>query len=93
MNRNNRFFYLVDKFESEAILPSPPLALPKTDAAIKLEFGTKEQQPQLRLITLENKENIIDGNLLPAPTPFPSRPVTVTVLPCRLKNDVSSSNI
>jgi len=57
------------------------MAIPKTDAAIKLELGTKEQS---RLITIENKENIIDGNLLPAS----SRSAAMPVIPCRLKNDV-----
>jgi hypothetical protein len=66
---------------------------PKTDAAIKLELGVKEQQQhQPRLMTIENKENIIDGNLLPAPLPVPSRSATVPIMPCRPKNDVSSFN-
>ena len=56
---------------------------------MKLEFGNQ----QARLLTVDNKENIIDGNLLPAPTPFPSRPMTVPVIPCRLKNDVRLYNI
>ncbi|CAF0743438.1 unnamed protein product [Rotaria sp. Silwood1] len=75
----------VDKFECETILPSPPIAIPKTDAAIKLELSIKEQQP--RLMTIENKENITDGNLLPAPIPISSRTATVNIIPCRLKND------
>ncbi|CAF3396534.1 unnamed protein product [Rotaria sp. Silwood1] len=75
----------VDKFECETILPSPPIAIPKTDAAIKLELSIKEQQP--RLMTIENKENITDGNLLPAPIPISSRTATINIIPCRLKND------
>ncbi|CAF5164146.1 unnamed protein product [Rotaria sp. Silwood1] len=75
----------VDKFECETILPSPPIAIPKTDAAIKLELSIKEQQPCL--MTIENKENITDGNLLPAPIPISSRTATINIIPCRLKND------
>ncbi len=83
--------FLVDKFECETILPSPPMAIPKSDAAIKLELGTKEQT---RLMTIENKENIIDGNLLPThPIPISSRPGAMPVMPCRLKNDVRSVNV
>ncbi|CAF2997874.1 unnamed protein product [Rotaria sp. Silwood2] len=80
----------VDKFECETMLPSPPITIPKTDAAIKLELAIKEQQQQHqppRLMTIENKENITDGNLLPAPIPISSRTATVNVIPCRLKND------
>ncbi|CAF3620474.1 unnamed protein product [Adineta steineri] len=80
------FTQSVDKFECEAILPSPPMAIPKTDAAVKLEIGIKE--PQSRLMAVENKENIIDGNLLPAPIPVPSsRSAALPSIPCRLKND------
>ncbi|UJR33209.1 hypothetical protein I4U23_020664 [Adineta vaga] len=77
----------VDKFECESILPSPPLAIPKTDATIKLELGLKEQQSQPRLIHIENKENIIDGNLLPAPIPVSARSAAVPIIPWRAKND------
>jgi hypothetical protein len=59
------------------------LAIPKTDATMK----------ESRLITIENKENILDGNLLPAPIPISSRLVTVPAIPCRPKNDVRSSNL
>ncbi len=69
-------------------LPSPPLAIPKSDAAIKLEVGIKEP----RLITIENKENIPDGNLLPAPIPISTRSIIVPIIPYRPKNDVRSSN-
>jgi hypothetical protein len=81
--------YLVDKFECETILPSPPMAIPKTDVTVKLELGVKEQQQQPRLLTIENKENIIDGN----PLPISSRSAAMPVIPCRPKNDVRSSNI
>jgi hypothetical protein len=67
------------------------MTLPKNDATIKLELAIKEQQP--RLMTIENKENLIDENLLPAPIPISSRPATVLVIPCRPKNDVRSDNI
>ncbi|CAF0767907.1 unnamed protein product [Rotaria sordida] len=77
----------VDKFECETIVPPPPVAIPKTDAAIKLELAIKEQQQQPRLMTIDNKENITDGNLLPAPIPISSRTATVNIVPCRLKND------
>jgi hypothetical protein len=85
---------LVDKFECETILPSPPMAIPKTDATIKMELGIKDQQqqqPPARLLTIENKENIMDGNLLPAPIPVSIRPVGISV--SRPKNDVRSINI
>lgn len=56
------------------------MTVPKTDAVVKLELNTKEQQT--RLITIENKENIPDGNLFPVPI----RPVIIPVN--RPKNDV-----
>ena len=70
--------YLVDKFECENVLPSAPLAIPKADVTFK----------ESRLMTIENKENFIETNLLPAPIPNPSRPVAISVIPCRPKNDV-----
>ncbi len=59
------------------------MAIPKTDVAVKLELGIKEQQ-QPRLLTIENKENIIDGNSLL----ISSRSAAMPVIPCRPKNDV-----
>lgn len=87
------FLNLVDKFECETILPSPPMAIPKTDATIKMELGIKDQQqqPPVRLLTIENKENIMDGNLLPAPIPVSARLVGISVN--RPKNDVRFINI
>lgn len=66
----------MEKFENETSLPPAPI--PKTDTAIKQEISMKE----VRLITVENKENFIDGNL-------PLR----TVPPCRPKNDVTEFDL
>ncbi|CAF1221919.1 unnamed protein product [Adineta ricciae] len=77
----------VDKFECETILPSPPLPIPKTDVAIKLELGIKDQQTQPCLMNIDNKENIIDGNLLPAPVPIRTRSAAVPNIPWRAKTD------
>ena len=64
----------MEKCENETILPNPPLPIPKTDTVVKQEINAKEA----RLISLENKENIIDGRS--------------GIAPCRLKNDVRHSH-
>ena len=81
----------MDKFECETILPSPPVPIPKTDVAIKLELGMKDQQTQPCLMNIENKENIIDGNLLPAPVPIRTRSAAVPNIPWRAKADVRTN--
>jgi hypothetical protein len=82
---------LVDQFDAETVLVPLPGMQPKTDAVLKHEVSVKESLPPLRPVNIENKENAIDGNLLPALAPHHLRPVTALVLPCRLKNDVRSN--
>ena len=82
---------LADQFDAETVLVPLPVSQPKTDAVIKHELNLKDPPLSLRPVNIENKENIIDGNLLAAPAPQHLRSVTAPILPCRLKNDVSSS--
>ena len=83
------FYFLADPFDNEINLIAPTICLPKTDAALKLELGFKDQG-LVRSTNLENKENFIDGNSLSIlPISHSVRSVTqLPVMPCRPKNDV-----
>lgn len=82
---------LVDQFDAEIVLAPLPIVQPRTDVVIKHELSLKDSSQSLRPVNIENKENVLDGNLLPAPAPHHLRSVTAPILPCRLKNDVRSS--
>ena len=82
---------LVDHFDAETVLVPIPIVQPKTDVVLKHELSLKDSSQSLRPVHIENKENVHDGNLLPAPAPHHLRSVTAPILPCRLKNDVRSS--
>ena len=66
------------------------MPIPKTDATLKCELDIQEQYS--RLTTIDNKENLIDGNLLPAPVPSAPKSTTIGGLQRRPKTDVRSSD-
>ena len=80
----------MDKFAHQTSLPSPPMPISKTDVTLKCELDIQDEH--LRLTTIDNKENLIDDNLLPASVPSASRLATIGALQRRPKTDARSSD-